>query len=86
MFSKTPRFLSGRFSLCRTGFRLSWFSDVLPSRSQKRQAEACPARHVEILRIRLCSSCATIAVAEEKYRRVMAYRPVRGELSSQSSK
>jgi hypothetical protein len=40
---------------------------------------------VEILRIMLCSSCATIAAAEEKIWCVMASGPIRDELSSQSS-
>jgi len=40
------------------------------------------SRHVEILRIRLCSSCATIAEVEEKIGRAAASTPVRGELSS----
>ncbi len=33
----------------------------------------------------LCSSCATLADAEEKFRRVMASRSIRDDLSSQSS-
>ena len=41
--------------------------------------------HVEILRIMLCSSCATIAEAEEIYCGVVASRPIRDDLSSQSS-
>ena len=42
--------------------------------------------HVEILRIMLCSSCATLEEAEEKFWRIMASGPIRGELSDQSSK
>jgi hypothetical protein len=41
--------------------------------------------HVEILRKMLCSSCATMAAAEEKFWRVMASSPIRDELSDQSS-
>jgi hypothetical protein len=33
----------------------------------------------------LCSSCATLAEAEDKFWRVMASTPIREELSSQSS-
>jgi len=40
---------------------------------------------VEILRMMLCSSCATLAEAEEKIGRVMASEPIRDEISSQSS-
>ena len=41
--------------------------------------------HVQILRIRLCSSCATIAEAEDKIGRIMASGTICGRLSSQSS-
>ncbi len=44
-----------------------------------------PFCRVEILRTMLCSSCATLAWAEEKFGPVMASGPIRGELSSQSS-
>jgi len=64
------------------GFSLSGFSDVHPSKSQKRQAGSLSYSGVEILRIRLCSSCATIAEAEEKYWRFTALSPFRGRLSS----
>jgi len=40
---------------------------------------------VEILRIMLCSSCATLAAPEEKFGRVMVSGPIRDEFSSQSS-
>src|SRR6266851_2884849 len=40
---------------------------------------------VEILRIKLCSSCATIAEVEETFQRIMASGTIRGNLSSQSS-
>jgi hypothetical protein len=53
--------------------------------AETRQAEACPI-DVEILRIMLCASCATLAEAEEEFRRAVASQPICGELSSQSSK
>jgi hypothetical protein len=52
---------------------------------QERQAEAHPTLRVEILRIMLCSSCATIAEAEGNFWRAMASGPIRDDLSSQSS-
>jgi hypothetical protein len=43
------------------------------------------SRHVEILRIMLCSSCATIAATEENFWLITVFGPTRDKLSELSS-